>query len=390
MITVAEARARILALLTPLPAEPVALRDAAGRVLAEDIVARRDQPPFAASAMDGYAVSDADARPGDQFDVIGEAAAGAGFSGSVTPGEAVRIFTGAPVPAGAHRVVMQEDVTRDGNRITLTDALDAGMNIRPAGGDFKCGDRITAPLRLGPAQLALTAAMNTPVVQVARRPVVAIMATGDELVMPGEPPGPDQIIASNSFALRAMCEAEGAEVRLLPIARDTRESLETAFDLARGADLLLTSGGASVGAHDLVGPVAEALGMERAFYKVLMRPGKPLMAGKLGDMVVVGLPGNPVASIVCAQIFILPALRAMQGLSGDAPPEDTAPLAAPVGPNGPREHYMRAQLGPEGVEIFDRQDSSLLSVLGAANVLVRRDAHDRARAAGETVRILHI
>ncbi|MEQ3626513.1 MAG: gephyrin-like molybdotransferase Glp [Celeribacter sp.] len=390
MITVTEARQRIFDILRPLDGEDVTLDKAAGRVLIDDIVARRDQPPFAASAMDGYAIATSDAQPGDSFTIIGEAAAGAGFSGNVGRGQAVRIFTGAPIPTGANRVIIQEDVLRDGDRIVLNASIDEGPHIRPAGGDFKRGDRIGAPLRLGPTHLALAAAMNAPTVRVARRPVVAIMATGDELVMPGETPGPDQIIASNSFALRAMCEAEGADVRLLPIARDTAQSLETAFDLARGAVLLLTSGGASVGEHDLVGPVAEALGMERAFYKVLMRPGKPLMAGRLGDMAVVGLPGNPVASIVCAEIFILPALRYMQGLEAAAPVEDTAILTAPVGANGPREHYMRARLGRDGVEIFGRQDSSLLSVLGAANVLVRRAPHDPPRKAGDTVQIIHI
>ena len=231
--------------------------------------------------------------------VLGTSAAGHGFSGGVGKGEAVRIFTGAPLPEGADRVVMQEDATVSGDRVTLADMLSDGSNVRPAGTDFRSGSTVSGPKLLRPQDVALLAAMNIARVPVFRRPVVALIATGDELAMPGETPGPDQIIASNSFALKAMLEDAGAEARLLPIARDTEASLRTALDLAGGADLIVTIGGASVGDHDLVAPVAEALGMERAFYKIAMRPGKPLMAGKLAESVLLGLPGNPVSSIVC-------------------------------------------------------------------------------------------
>lgn len=394
MLTVDEALSKLFALCPVLPAETVPLRKAAGRVLAEDVVARLTQPPFAASAMDGYAIREADHVTGARLAVIGEAAAGRGFDGPVEVGQAVRIFTGAPVPEGAERVVLQEDVAREGDRITLGDKLEAGANIRPAGQDFRLGDRIAAPRRLKPADLGLAAAMNVADLRVARRPVVALIATGDELVMPGEEPGPDQIVASNSFALAAMAEAEGAEVRLLPIARDTEESLRYTLSLAADADLIVTIGGASVGDHDIVGKVAGDLGLERAFWRIAMRPGKPLMAGKLGRSVMLGLPGNPVSSIVCAHLFLLPMIRVMQGLPARAALRQRALLGAPVDANGPREHYMRARLRP-GIGLpeilpFDRQDSALLTILSDADALLVRPIGDAPRAAGETVEYIAI
>jgi molybdopterin molybdotransferase len=320
--------------------------------------------------------------------VIGTAAAGAAFRGPVGPGEAVRIFTGAPVPEGGTRVIIQEDVEAAGDRITLKSGLDGGANIRPAGSDFAAGATMSGPLRLRPVDLARLAAMNVPVVPVARRPEVAVIATGDELVMPGEVPRDDQIVASNAFALAAMVEAEGGVARMLPIARDTEWALTAAFDAARGADLIVTIGGASVGDLDLVGAVAGGMGLDRAFYKIAMRPGKPLMAGRLHGAAMLGLPGNPVSSIVCAHLFLVPLLRAMQGLPAERAPRRQAPLAAPLGPNGPREHYMRAVLGPEGLTAARNQDSSLLSVLSAANALIVRPVSDGPRAAGEIVEYL--
>ena len=389
MISVNEALSRLFALSAPLPHETVPLRQAAGRVLAAPVTAGRDQPPFAASAMDGYAIREADLRAGAKLTVIGEAAAGQGFTGRVGPGEAVRIFTGAPVPDDADWVVLQEDVARAGDHVVLGDRLEHGANIRAAGQDFRAGDRIDAPRRLSPADLALIAAMNVAEVTVTRRPVVALIATGNELVMPGEAPGPDQIIASNSFALAAMAEAAGAEVRMLPIARDTETSLRFTLDLARDADLIVTIGGASVGDHDLVGQVTEGLGMERSFYKIAMRPGKPLMAGRLGSSLLLGLPGNPVSSVVCGHIFMLPMLRTMQGLAPEPAPTRRGILAASVEANGPRAHYMRAKIehrdGGTYVHPFDRQDSALLSVLAEADALLIRPAGDVARQAGEDV-----
>lgn len=389
MITVEEALGRVFALARPLPAETVPLRQASGRVLLADAVARRAQPPFPASAMDGYAIAEEDHRPGASLAVAGAAAAGHAYAGRVEPGRAVRIFTGAPVPDGADRIVLQEDVTRDGDRITLGERLEADRYIRAAGQDFVAGARVAAPRRLAPADLALLAAMNLPEVAVARRPVVAFIATGDELVMPGEDPRPDQIVASNSFALCAIAEAEGAEARMLPIARDTVESLAEMLALADGADLIVTIGGASVGDHDLVARVAEAAGLDRAFYRIAMRPGKPLMAGRIGQAALLGLPGNPVSAIVCAELFLRPMLRAMQGLPARAPRRRQATLAEDLGPNGPREHYMRARLepGPDLPRIrpFARQDSALLGLLAEADALLIRPVGDAARRAGEVL-----
>jgi len=324
---------------------------------------------------------------GDRFTVIGEAAAGHGFAGSVGPEQAVRIFTGAPVPAGATRVIIQEDVTREGDVITLGDRLDTGTHIRPAGGDFQIGDAVSAPRMLRPADLALLASMNCAQVPVTRQPTVALIATGDELVMPGEAPNDDQIIASNTFGLKAMFEAAGATVRMLPIAKDTESSLGLALDMAQGADLIVTIGGASVGDHDIVGKVAANQGLERSFYKVAMRPGKPLMAGRIGRSVLVGLPGNPVSSMVCGDIFILPMLHKMLGLGAKPRVRVSGALAQALPKNGPREHYMRARFDPltGAVSAFDRQDSSLLTVLSEANALIVRPVNDPERAVGDIV-----
>ena len=387
MITVDEARALLMALADPLEVEEVPLTEAAGRVLARPVTARRNQPPFAASAMDGYAVNSAETDRHSMLQVIGESAAGHGFEGKVGAGQAVRIFTGAPLPEGTDFVVIQEDVSRTGNVITIMEDQ-SGSNVRAEGGDFSTGTTIDAPLRLGAEHIALLAAMNIPAVPVTRKPVVALISTGDELVMPGDTPGPDQIIASNTFGLKAMLEAAGAHARILPIARDTENSLKTAFDLARGADLVITIGGASVGDHDLVGQVAGDLGMERSFYKVAMRPGKPLMAGRLHGMAMVGLPGNPVSAMVCGEIFIKPMIQAMLGLGKDAAQPKTARLGAPLTKNGPRQHYMRARLTDDGIAAFENQDSAMLSVLAQANALLIRPPHDPERAAGEEVAYL--
>ncbi len=388
MIPVAEALARVLALARPLPGEAVPLDAAAGRVLATDALASRAQPPFDASAMDGYAVA-GPVHPGQVLRVIGTAQAGAAHPGPIGPGEALRIFTGAPAPAGATRVVIQEDVTRDGDHITLGEALDAGVHIRPMGFDFAPGHRLAAPRRLKPADLALLAAMNVATPVCTRRPEVALIATGDELVMPGEVPGPDQIVASNLFALKAMAEAEGARVRLLPIARDTQDALAQVLTLAQGADVVVTIGGASVGDHDLVARVAADMGLDRAFYKIAMRPGKPLMAGQLGNAVMLGLPGNPVSAIVCGHLFLLPLVRALQGLPDPGPRILRARLARDIGPNGPRAHYMRATLTPDdGLPLIDPyagQDSALLVPLAAADALLVRPIGDGARQTGDMV-----
>lgn len=388
MITVAEALDRLFAIVTPLPAQDVPLTQAAGRVLARPVQARRNQPPFAASAMDGYAIR-ADFTPGETLKIIGESAAGRGFSGSVASGQTVRIFTGAPLPDGADIVAIQEDVSRSSGNITL--GPDVGpANVRPMGADFKIGDTLDAPRRLSPSDVALLAAMNIATVPVTRHPIVAIIATGDELVQPGETPGPDQIIASNSYGLQALLRDLGADARLLPIARDTLDSLTSCLKLAEGADLILTIGGASVGDHDLVGQAAGIAGMERAFYKVAMRPGKPLMAGRIGASMMIGLPGNPVSAMVCGHVFVAPVIRAMLGLPAQATPRQSAILAAALPANGPREHYIRARHMPDGVVAFDKQDSSLLTVLSASDCLIVQPSGDGPRCIGEMVQIIPI
>ncbi|NBD29299.1 MAG: molybdopterin molybdenumtransferase MoeA [Alphaproteobacteria bacterium] len=389
MITVDDALEKLLALAAPLEVEQVPLRGAAGRTLARPVAARRDQPPFSASAMDGYAIA-GDAAPGDRFDVIGEAAAGHGYSGAVGPRQAVRIFTGAPMPEGATRVVIQEDTNREGDTITLTEDLGKGPHVRAMGTDFRIGDTLPSPRVLSPSDVALMAAMNIDAVPVARRPDVAIIATGDELVQPGEEPGPVQIIASNSYGLAALVEALGARARLLPIARDTLASLQTVFDLAEGADLILTIGGASVGDHDLVGPALADRGMERAFYKVAMRPGKPLMAGRLGHSALIGLPGNPVSAMVCGHVFVAPLIRTMLGQHDVVSAPEPRPLAADLPANGPRQHYLRARTTAAGVIAYDTQDSSLLSVLSEADCLIVQPPGDPGHPAGTEVDVLPI
>jgi molybdopterin molybdotransferase len=388
MIPVAAALDHLFALADLLPIETVPLRAAAGRVLAEPVTARRTQPPFAASSMDGYAIKGVEADMHAQFKVVGESAAGHRWHGTLRPGQAVRIFTGAPVPDGADKVLIQEDVTRSGDMISITDDPGPKDNIRPAGVDFAQGMQMDAPRRLSPGDVALLAAMNIAQVPVRRAPVVALISTGDELVVPGEDPGPDQIIASNTYGLAAMLDRLGAVPRIMPIARDTENGLRTVFDLARGADLIITIGGASVGDHDLVGRVAADLGMDQSFYKVAMRPGKPLMAGRLQGTAMVGLPGNPVSAMVCGTVFLTPMLNAMMGLGHAPAPRISVPLGAPLGLNGPREHYMRAILSDGTVSDTGTQDSSLLSVLAHANALIVRPPNDPDRTPGQMVDVI--
>ncbi len=389
MISVAEATARLLALVAPLPSEIVPLRTAATRVLARDLCARVAQPPFAASAMDGYAVIPGEVTAGERFRVVGEAAAGHPFSGRVGPGEAVRIFTGAPLPGGCSRVIIQEDAALDGDRITLGPRIDPGPYVRAAGGDFAAGATVSAPRRLGSRDIALLAAMGHAEVPVVCRPQIAILMTGDELRPPGAPLSPGQITASNGYGLAAMLEAEGARARLLPIAADRAGSLRHGFELAAGADLIVTIGGASVGDHDLIAPVAADAGMTLSFHNVAMRPGKPLIAGRMPGAGLVGLPGNPVSAMVCGVIFILPMLRLMLGLEPRVASR-WLPLAAGVAANGDRRHYMRATIEDGAVRVCARQDSSLLSVLAQADVLVVRPPGDGARGAGDRVEVVDL
>jgi molybdopterin molybdotransferase len=399
-LSVDEALQRILDGVEPTPAEPVAIEAAHRRTLAAPLAALLTQPPFDASAMDGYAVRAADvARLPATLAVIGQAAAGHPFAGTVAAGQAVRIFTGAPVPAGTDAIVIQENTIqektgRDGDRVIVREgSIDKG-NIRPRGFDFRQGETLLSPgRRLGPREVALAAAMGHGTLPVRRRPRVAVLSTGDELVPPGQRPGPGQIISSNHLGVAALAQSVGAEVELLGIARDTRESLDRHLARARDADIIVTIGGASVGDHDLVGPVLEARGMALSFWKIAMRPGKPLMFGRLGNARVLGLPGNPVSSLVCTRVFLVPLIRALLGASA----QDERPMQARAGvaleANGPRQHYMRAtsEPGDDGLAIVTpvrSQDSSLLAPLAQADCLLVRPPQAPAVAAGGLVPIL--
>jgi molybdopterin molybdotransferase len=396
-LSVSEARRRILEDVAPTEPENVAIEAAAGRTLAAPLSARLTQPPFDASAMDGYAVRAADTQilPAT-LTVIGEAAAGHPFGGSVNTGQAVRIFTGAPMPAGTDAIVIQENTARDGAKVIVREGIADPGHIRHRGIDFKQGDTLLpAGRRIGPREIALAASMGHGTLQVRRRPRIAMLSTGDELVRPGRTPGPGQIVASNHLGVGALLEVAGAEVRQLGIARDTREDLAAHIAQAADSDVLVTIGGASVGDHDLVGPVLEARGMALSFWKIAMRPGKPLMFGKLGAARVVGLPGNPVSSLVCGRIFLVPLVRALLGQS--AASEDTvqAHVTVALAPNGPREHYMRAtsRPGPDGMPLVTpvrSQDSSLLSALSEADCLLLRPVEAPAVPSGGLVPILRL
>jgi molybdopterin molybdotransferase len=399
MIPVAEAQERILAAFAPLAAETVSLSEAVGRVLATDVIARLTQPPADVSAMDGYAVRAADvARVPVTLTQIGRSAAGAAFDGSVGPGETVRIFTGAPVPPGGDAIVIQEDADADGDAITVRESVAAGRHIRVAGLDFRAGAAGVAASRLlTPRDVGIAAAMDVPWLSVRRRPRVAILATGDEIVMPGEPVGPDQIVSSNGWALAAFVAANGGVPINLGIAPDRPEALQTLAAGAAGADLLVTTGGASVGEHDLIQTALGEIGLEVDFWKIAMRPGKPLIFGALRRETAVtpllGLPGNPVSSLVCALVFLAPILNRLRGLAPEVPAPDAARLGRDLAANDRRQDYLRATLAPgdDGVPVatpFDKQDSSMLSLLSRSDALVIRAPHAPPAQAGEMVPIL--
>jgi len=412
LISVEDALSRVLAnVATPLGIEAAPLAASAGRTLAEDVGALRDQPPFPASAMDGYAVRSADcAQVPATLRVVGTSAAGSRFTGMVGATEAVRIFTGAPVPDGADAVVLQEDTERSGERVTVKEEARAARHIRAAGLDFRAGDvLLQAGLRLDSRHIALAAAMGHGTLNVRRRPKVAVLATGDELVRAGEPVGPDQITASSLPATLLMATKAGAEAIDLGIARDTLESLDERIQAARdaGADILVTLGGASVGEHDLVQKALSRQGMDLGFWRVALRPGKPLMHGRLGETLLLGLPGNPVSSLVCAVLFLIPAIRALLGdqRAADDPTED-AILGADLPPNRERQDYMRASLALKDVPLSlakgsERvmlpvatphlmQDSSMLSILERSDALLVRPPHAPGATAGEPCRIIRL
>jgi molybdopterin molybdotransferase len=399
LMPVADALAAVLAGAEALPEEMVALDAAHHRVLARDVTALRTQPPQAMSAMDGYAVRAADASTvAARLKVIGEVAAGRPFDTAVRAGEAVRIFTGGVIPQGADAVIIQEDTVRDGDSIDVTEAAVAGRHIRPAGVDFREGDvLLRAGRRLTDRDLSLAAGMNHPQLPVRRRPKVAVLATGDELVMPGTTPGPGQIVYSNGYALRALARAEGADTIDLGIAVDTIAATTDGIRRARdlGADILITSGGASVGDHDLVKQSLEAEGVAIAFWRIAMRPGKPMMHGRSGAMRVIGLPGNPVSSYVCGFLFMAPLIRALSGRPDVQHTPEAAVLGRDLAANDVREDYLRARLEEraDGVPVampVDHQDSSLLGNLAAARALVIRSPFAPAASAGSPCTILRL
>jgi len=397
MISVDEALAKVLAGVETVPAETVGLSAALGRVLAADVAARVSHPPKAVSSMDGYAVRAADtATVPTTLRVVGESAAGAGFTGTVESGTGARIFTGAPVPDGADAIVIQEDTARDGDKVTIRVSAKPGEWIRPQGLDFRAGEvLLKAGTRLTARDLGLAASMNVPWLQVRRRPRIALLATGNEVVWPGDPLGPDQIVSSNSIALAGYVREMGGEPINLGIAPDEPKALLSMIETARGADLLVTSGGASVGDYDLVREALGRSGFDLGFYKVAMRPGKPLIFGRLSGISVLGLPGNPVSAGVCAAVYLKPAMAKMLGLARGAGPEPTAILGRDLPANDHRQDYLRSRLafngaGEEVATPFERQDSSMMANFARADCLVIRAAKAPAIKKGERVRILRL
>lgn len=399
LMSVAEASARVLAGATPLPSESVPLMDAHGRVLTADLAALRTQPPAAVSAMDGYAVRSVDvATVPVRLKIIGEVPAGHPFPGVVRAGEAARIFTGGVLPPGADTIVIQENTVRDGDTVLVDAGAGKGKHIRTAGLDFTRGAvPLRAGRRLSDRDLALAAAMNHATVPVHRRPRIGVLATGDELVMPGTEPGPGEIVYSNGFATMALARREGGDILDLGIAPDRIEETTAAVRRARAAqvDILVTSGGASVGDHDLVQKALASEGLELSFWRVAMRPGRPMMHGRLGDTHVLGLPGNPVSAYVCAILFMVPLIRRLVGRQDVDVPQEAAILGRDLPANDERADYLRATLtiDPNGQAVATPapvQDSSVLVSLAQADCLVVREPHAPAAKAGARCTIVKL
>ncbi len=396
MISVDEARDRILQGLGPLPAEIVALADAWQRVTAAPVQARLTQPPADVSAMDGYALRAADGVAGSVLRVIGAAPAGHPFDGTVGAGQAVRLFTGSVVPDGADGILLQEDATRDGDHVRINETVLAGRHIRRAGQDFAKEDAVLpAGRRLTARDIGLAAAANHPWLAVHRRPRVAILATGDEIALPGEPIPAGGIVSSNSHALAALVRAAGGIPMVLPVAADDAHVIASVADSVLGMDMLVTTGGASVGDHDLVIESLKSRGMTLDFWQIAMRPGKPLLFGDLAGTPVLGLPGNPVSAMVCAILFLLPALSLLCGLPGAPPPVSSAILGAAVKPNDKRADHLRATVTVDAsgrviATPFPVQDSAMLRRLALADALILRAPHAPALEAGTEVGIIRL
>ncbi|MGE0223082.1 MAG: gephyrin-like molybdotransferase Glp [Acetobacteraceae bacterium] len=396
MISVDEARDRILAGLRPTPAEVVALASAWNRVTAAPVVARLTQPPADVSAMDGYGLRAADGTLGATLSVIGAAPAGHPFAGRVGHGQAVRIFTGSVIPDGADSVLLQEDATRDGDSLRVNETVTEGRHIRRAGQDFAAGDAvIPTGRRLTARDIGLAAAANHPWLSVHRQPRVAILATGDEIAMPGEPIPAGGIVSSNSHALAALVRALGGDAVVLPVAKDTTEAVAAVADAVHGMDLLVTTGGASVGDHDLVISGLQTRGLVVDFWQIAMRPGKPLLFGNMGAVPVLGLPGNPVSALVCAILFLLPALARLSGLPGAPPPVTRALAGSALKENDRRADHLRATLATDAegrliVTPFPVQDSAMLRRLALADALILRPPHAPSLPEGAEVPIVRL
>ena len=396
LLPVAEAQQRILDAVSPLPAEQISLAEGLGRVLARNVASRRDQPPMAMSAMDGYAVRAVDvATLPATLKVVGYAPAGHAFDGSVGAGEAVRIFTGAPVPEGADTIVIQENTEQSDEVVRVIDGTaPVGRYIRPAGLDFATGDVLLPSGKVLTARdVGLSAAMNVPWLNVHRKPRISILATGDEIVMPGDPIGRDQIVSSNALSLAAFITAQGGTPLDLGIAPDEEDGLRALAAGARGSDILVTTGGASVGDHDLVQSVLGDIGLEVDFWRIAMRPGKPLMFGRIDGTFLIGLPGNPVSSLVCAIIFLAPAIRKMLGMDNLLPETGTARLGTDLPENDEREDYQRASLSRDDkgdivATPYGKQDSSMFATIARADALVIRKPFASALKAGSAVEFI--
>lgn len=399
LLSVAEAQDRMVAKGRLMAIETLPLELCSNRVVAKSISAKITQPPFAASAMDGYAVihSDCNSLP-CSLKVVGESSAGHSFHGKISSGEAVRIFTGAVVPEGADAIAIQEDCDRlDEQTVLIRDVSEPGKFIRAAGYDFHKGDElIQKGTSLNFRHLALLASMNIASVEVFKKPKVAIIATGDELVLPGEALADGQIISSIPFGMKQLLNQSGAEAHCLGIAKDNLESLEAIIETAKAPinafDIIVTIGGASVGDHDLVQEALKHAGMELDFWRIAMRPGKPLMVGTLGEKSIVGVPGNPVSALICAEMFVVPLIRSMVGIPSPIKETQSALLQNAVGSNGPRKHYMRSfywidEKGQLCVECRENQDSSLQATFAFSNCLIVREPHADQAFEGEFVEI---
>ncbi len=395
LLLIVEARKLIIDDLAPVGTEVVKLSEALGRTLRADAVAQLSHPPADVSAMDGYAVRAADSPTAPQsLRVIGESAAGHPFRETVGAGEAVRIFTGAFVPQGADSIVIQEDTEDGGAHVLIKEAPEVGRHIRPGGQDFRKGDVVlTSPKRLNARDIGVIAAVNLPRITVSRRPVIGVLSTGDEVVPPGDPIADGQIVSSNGPALSAFITAHGGEPFDLGVVKDDPKALLRIAESAKHLDMLVTSGGVSVGDYDVVKGALSAAGFKAGFHKIAMRPGKPLLYGRLHTLPVLGLPGNPVSAMICAALFLGPALARLQGLAGDAPPVSAARLAVDLKANDNRADHLRARLRYEDGALpvatpFQKQDSAQIATLAHADALILRAPFAPPAQAGDIVSII--